>query len=79
MYGETYRNEPFVKILPSGKIATLAHSNYTNFCTISIHHIADVQQAIICASIDNLIKGASGQAVQNMNLMFGIEETTGLL
>ena len=69
LYYETYRAEPFVKILPSGQIATLNHSVNTNYCTISIHHVADVQQAIICASIDNLIKGASGQAVQNMNLL----------
>jgi len=79
LFAEAYRREPFVKILPSGQIATLAHSNYTNYCTISIHHIAEVQQAIICASIDNLIKGASGQAVQNMNVMFGLDETTGLI
>lgn len=79
LYAETYRAEPFVRLLPTGQIATLAHSNYTNYCTISIHHVAEVNQAIICASIDNLIKGASGQAVQNMNLMFGIEETTSLL
>lgn len=78
LYTETYSREPFVKILPSGQIATLTHSNYTNYCTISIHYVADVNQVIICASIDNLIKGASGQAVQNMNLMFGLEETTGL-
>lgn len=79
LYTETYRAEPFVRILPSGQIASLAHSNYTNYCTISIHHIAEAGQAIICTSIDNLIKGASGQAVQNMNLMFGLEETTGLI
>ncbi|MDE3091352.1 MAG: N-acetyl-gamma-glutamyl-phosphate reductase, partial [Chloroflexota bacterium] len=79
LYEETYHAEPFIRILPSGQIATLAHSNYTNYCTISIHHVAEVNQAIICASIDNLIKGAAGQAVQNMNLMFGIEEKTGLL
>jgi N-acetyl-gamma-glutamyl-phosphate reductase len=79
LYAETYRDEPFVKLLPSGQIATLAHSVHTNFCTISIHYLADVQQAIICASIDNLIKGASGQAVQNMNVMFGLDETTGLI
>jgi len=78
LFIEAYRNEPFVRLLPAGQIATITHSNHTNFCTLSIHYVADVQQAIICASIDNLIKGASGQAVQNMNLMFGIEETTGL-
>jgi N-acetyl-gamma-glutamyl-phosphate reductase len=78
-YTQAYANEPFVRILPAGQIATITHSNYTNYCTISIHYVADVQQAIICASIDNLIKGASGQAVQNMNLMFGLDEKTGLM
>lgn len=78
LYNQTYDNEPFVKILPSGQIATLNHSVNTNYCTISIHYIAEVNQAIICASIDNLIKGASGQAVQNMNVMFELGETTGL-
>ncbi len=79
LYAETYHAEPFVRILPSGQVASLAHSNYTNYCTISIHYVAEVGQAIICASIDNLIKGASGQAVQNLNLMLGLNETTGLL
>ncbi len=79
LYTQAYANEPFVRILPAGQMATITHSNYTNYCTISIHYVADVQQAIICASIDNLIKGASGQAVQNMNLMFGLDEKTGLM
>ncbi|MBI4788699.1 MAG: N-acetyl-gamma-glutamyl-phosphate reductase [Chloroflexi bacterium] len=79
LYADTYRGEPFVRILPSGQIASLAHSVYTNYCVISIHAVPDVGQAIICASIDNLVKGASGQAVQNMNLMFGCSETTALL
>lgn len=79
VYMETYHAEPFIRILPSGQTATLTHSNFTNYCTISIHHVEEVGQAIICASIDNLIKGASGQAVQNMNLMFGFDETNGLI
>ena len=79
LYAETYHTEPFVKILPSGQVATLTHSNYTNYCTLSIHHVADAGQAIIGASEDNLIKGASGQAVQSMNVMCGFPETTGLL
>lgn len=78
LYAETYHAEPFVRILPSGQIASIAHSNYTNYCHLSVHHVPEVNQAIVCASIDNLVKGASGQAVQNMNLMFGIEEKTGL-
>lgn len=79
LYAETYHAEPFVRLLPPGQIVTLAHTVYTNYCGISIHPVPDVGQAIICASIDNLVKGASGQAVQNMNLLFGCSETTGLL
>jgi N-acetyl-gamma-glutamyl-phosphate reductase len=79
LYTQAYKDEPFVKVLPKGQTATLAHSVNTNYCTISLHLVADVNQLIVCASIDNLIKGASGQAVQNMNVMFGIQETLGLL
>lgn len=78
LYFETYHDEPFVRVLPATQTASLAHTVNTNLCAISIHHIADAGQAIICASIDNLIKGASGQAVQNMNVMYGFNETAGL-
>jgi N-acetyl-gamma-glutamyl-phosphate reductase len=79
VFEQAYLAEPFVRILPAGHVASLAHSVHTNLCTLSIHPVAGTGQAIICASIDNLIKGAAGQAVQNMNLMFGFEETTALL
>ncbi|MCL4393514.1 MAG: N-acetyl-gamma-glutamyl-phosphate reductase [Chloroflexi bacterium] len=79
LYSETYHDEPFVRVLPAGQTATLSHSNYTNYCTLSIHPVAELGQVIVCASIDNLVKGASGQAIQNMNLAFGLAETTGLL
>jgi len=49
----------------------------TNFCDIAFH--SNGQQLVVFSAIDNLVKGAAGQAVQNMNLMFGLEETTGLL
>ncbi len=79
LYARTFQSEPFVRVLPSGQTATLAHSTYTNLCTLSIHPVPETGQVIICSSIDNLIKGAAGQAVQNMNLMFGFEETEGLV
>jgi N-acetyl-gamma-glutamyl-phosphate reductase len=79
LYAETYHDEPFVRVLSAGQTATLTHSNYTNYCTLSIHPVAELGHVIVCASIDNLIKGASGQAIQNMNIAFGLEETTGLL
>ncbi len=78
VFTQAYHAEPFVRVLPAGQVASLAHSVHTNLCTISIHPVASTSQAIICSSIDNLIKGAAGQAVQNMNLMFGFEETTAL-
>jgi N-acetyl-gamma-glutamyl-phosphate reductase len=76
-YQEAYAGEPFVRILPAGELATLAHVNYTNNCVISLTVAANM--LILTSAIDNLVKGAAGQAVQNMNLMFGIEETTGLI
>ena len=76
LYRETYANEPFVHMLPLGKLATLAHVNYTNRCAIGLTQVGDT--LILTSAIDNLIKGAAGQAVQNMNVALGIEETLGL-
>lgn len=78
LYTETYAGEPFVWILPPGQTATLAHTVYTNRCAISLHPVPDQNQLIIVSTIDNLVKGAAGQAVQNMNVRFGLEETAGL-
>jgi N-acetyl-gamma-glutamyl-phosphate reductase len=77
VYDETYGQEPFVQILPVGALSTLAHANHTNQCVIALTMAGDM--LILTSAIDNLIKGAAGQSVQNMNLMFGIEETAGLL
>ncbi|NPV10036.1 MAG: N-acetyl-gamma-glutamyl-phosphate reductase [Anaerolineae bacterium] len=78
LYEETYAGEPFVHVLPDGKLATLAHVNYTNRCVISLSSVRE-GQLIVCSAIDNLVKGASGQAVQNMNIMFGLDERLGLI
>lgn len=82
-YAETYDNEPFIQVLPAGQIASLRHTVNTNRCAISITpvdpSVQDGTEYIITASEDNLLKGASGQAVQNFNIAMGIEETTGLL
>lgn len=78
LYVGAYQEEPFVQVLPPGQVATLRHSQYTNLCTIGITH-ARGRRWIITSSIDNLVKGASGQAIQNMNLMVGLEETAGLV
>jgi N-acetyl-gamma-glutamyl-phosphate reductase len=77
LYESAYAAEPFVHVLPAGQMATLAHVNYTNRCALSITSV-DGGQAIIVSCIDNLVKGAAGQALQNMNVMFGLDETSGL-
>ncbi len=77
LYQESYGGEPFVKVLPAGELATLAHVNHSNLCAIALSLVGDT--LILTSAIDNLVKGAAGQAVQNMNLMVGLEETAGLL
>jgi N-acetyl-gamma-glutamyl-phosphate reductase len=77
LYLNTYAGEPFVKLLPAGQLASLAHVIHTNRCAISLT-LAD-NMLIVTSATDNLIKGAAGQAVQNMNVVFEIEETSGLL
>ncbi|OGO41850.1 MAG: N-acetyl-gamma-glutamyl-phosphate reductase [Chloroflexi bacterium RBG_16_57_9] len=79
LYREAYAGEPFVQVLQSGQLATLRHVVYSNRCTISLTRVDDTGNVIVCSAIDNLIKGASGQAIQNMNVMFGIDETAGLV
>lgn len=77
LYKKFYKNEPFVKIKAEGEFPALKDVAGTNFCAIGIRDEAD--SLIVISAIDNLIKGASGQAVQNMNIMCGFPETTGLL
>ncbi len=78
LFEESYAGPSLVHILPAGRLATMAHTRRTNLCVISITPINE-RQLILCSSIDNLGKGAAGQAVQNFNLMFNLNETTGLL
>jgi N-acetyl-gamma-glutamyl-phosphate reductase len=77
-YQEAYAEEPFVRVLEKGAMAHLKYVVGTNDCAISIHRVDDRGNYIIVSAIDNLIKGASGQAVQNLNVMFGWDETLGL-
>jgi len=77
-YVDLYGGEPFVHVLPPGQVATLAHTVGSNDCAIGLTPVPGTRTLIVTASIDNLVKGASGQAVQNMNVMFGLDETTGL-
>ncbi|MFH0738242.1 MAG: N-acetyl-gamma-glutamyl-phosphate reductase [Candidatus Omnitrophota bacterium] len=77
IYKKFYQREPFVRIKKEGEFPGLKDVVGTNFCDIGIADFAD--NVIIVSAIDNLLKGASGQAVQNMNIMYKFPETTGLL
>jgi len=76
-YQEAYEGEPFVHILPPGRLASLAHVVHTNRCALSFAEAGEGDFVIVSA-IDNLIKGAAGQALQSMNVVFGLDETIGL-
>ena len=77
-YEDFYRREYFVRVLPQGMRADIHHVRYSNFCEIELHIDPRTQMLIAVSAIDNMGKGAAGQAVQNMNLALGLEETAGL-
>jgi N-acetyl-gamma-glutamyl-phosphate reductase len=79
IYRQSYSGEVFVRIYPDGKLPSLQSVAYTNYCDLGIHADPRTRRVVIVAAIDNLVKGAAGQAVQNMNLMLKIPETTALL
>lgn len=79
LYTARYAGEPFVRVLPKGGTASVKTVRHSNFCDISVHLDERTNRAIIVSAIDNMVKGAAGQAVQNMNLVFGLTETTGLM
>lgn len=74
-----YADEPFVEVLPLGETPSTHHVRGSNFCHIGVTGDRIAGRAIVVAALDNLTKGSSGQAVQNANLMLGVEETTGLM
>ncbi|MDE6884165.1 MAG: N-acetyl-gamma-glutamyl-phosphate reductase [Clostridia bacterium] len=78
IYSEFYKREKFVRVLAPGEIANLRNVKYSNYCDISVHYDEHTQRAVIVSTIDNMVKGAAGQAIQNMNIMFGLEEKCGL-
>ena len=78
IYKNYYKKEPFIKIMED-KIPELHDVQNTNYCCIGGFEVDDNNQLVVVSTIDNLIKGASGQAVQNMNIMFGFKETIGLV
>ncbi|HUW98846.1 MAG TPA: N-acetyl-gamma-glutamyl-phosphate reductase [Acidiferrobacter sp.] len=78
LYESRYRDEPFVDVLPAGSHPETRTVRGTNLCRIAVHKPKGSDKVIVLSAIDNLTKGASGQAVQNLNLMCGFEETMGL-
>jgi N-acetyl-gamma-glutamyl-phosphate reductase len=78
LYENTYKDEPFVDVMPVGSHPETRSVKTSNMCRIAIHKPSD-KQIVVLSVIDNLVKGAAGQAIQNMNLMLGLDETTGLM
>ena len=78
VYQKFYGQEPFVKVYEKGRLPELKHVVHTNFCDIGLRVQEEKNLAVIVAAIDNLSKGAAGQAVQNMNIMAGFDERAGL-
>jgi N-acetyl-gamma-glutamyl-phosphate reductase len=79
IYDDYYNNEPFIRIMDEGKYPNISQVKGSNFCDIGIKVDSRTGRVVIITAIDNLIKGASGQAVQNMNIMYNLPEETGLL
>lgn len=79
LYAQRYAHEPFVDVLPPGSHPDTRSVRAANTCRIALHRPQGGDTLVILSVIDNLVKGAAGQAVQNMNLLFGLPETTGLM
>ena len=78
LFEQHYADEPFVDVMPAGSLPETRTVKASNFLRIAVHRPEGGNQLVVLVVQDNLVKGASGQAVQNMNLLFGLPETTGL-
>ena len=78
LYEEFYTEAPFVRMLPVGQLPNVRNVRGSNFCDIGVYADQRTGRAVVVTAIDNLVKGASGQAIQNMNLMMGFDEAEGL-
>lgn len=78
LYEQRYKNEPFVDVLPAKAHPETRSVRSSNLCRIAVHRPLGGDTVVVLSVIDNLVKGASGQAIQNMNIMFGLDEVTGL-
>jgi len=79
LYADFYKGDYFIRLMEPGEIPSVNNVTGTNFCDIGIYADKRTSRVVVISAIDNLIKGAAGQAIQNMNVMFGIEETVGLV
>lgn len=77
-YKDKFKNEPFINILPLNETADIKDVAFSNYCNISLHKNDSNNTLIILSAIDNMIKGSAGQAIQNMNIILGLPENTGL-
>jgi len=78
LYEKRYAHEPFVDVMPEGSHPETRSVRGANVCRIAVHRPQDGDTVVVLSVIDNLVKGAAGQAVQNMNIMFGLDEKLGL-
>jgi len=78
LYADFYKDEPFVRVLPAGLFAATNRVRQSNYCDISVHVDLNGSTLIVATAIDNMVKGAAGQAIQNMNILFGFDEGAGL-
>jgi N-acetyl-gamma-glutamyl-phosphate reductase len=78
LYEKRYAGEPFIDVMPPGSSPDTRSVRASNMLRIAVHRPPDSDLALVIAVEDNLVKGAAGQAIQNMNLMFGLQETVGL-
>ena len=78
LFEQRYADEPFVDVMPTGSHPETRSVRGANYCRIAVHQPATGNMVVVLSVIDNLVKGAAGQAVQNMNIMFGLDERTGL-
>lgn len=78
LFEQRYASEPFVDVMPAGSLPETRSVRGANTCRIAVHVPPTGEMVVILSVIDNLVKGAAGQAVQNMNIMFGLDETAGL-
>jgi N-acetyl-gamma-glutamyl-phosphate reductase len=78
LFEQRYANEPFVDVMPAGSLPDTRSVRGANHCRIAVHRPQGGDTVVVLSVIDNLVKGAAGQAVQNMNIMFGFPEASAL-